>query len=158
MLTWLALTLALALVTSLAIWSRYPTRARGLSVIALLATAPLTGAILVGNGGWSVAPYPYLSELPAETQILGAKIVQDEAIYLMLDVDGEPRLFKLPWSTGEASKLQRLMEAGEANGGSLTAKRGDKPDDYPVEFWATPQPSMPDKQPEAAAPTYQRQG
>ena len=156
MLTWLSLTLALALVTSLAIWSRYPTRARGLSVIALLATAPLTGAILAANSGWSVSPYPYLSELPAETQILGVKIVQDVAIYVMLDVDGEPRLFRLPWSTQQASKLQRLIEGAEADGGSITAKRGDPGDDFPAEFWATPQPATPDKMPEAAAPQYQR--
>ncbi len=158
MLTWLFLTLALALVTSAAIWSRYPTRARGRCVLAFLGAGAVSWVALRANEGWATPPLPYLAEIPAETQILGVKIVQDEAIYLMLDVDGEPRLFRLPWSTQEASKLQRLMEAGEANGGSLTAKRGDKPDDYPVEFWATPQESMPDKQPEAAAPTYQRQG
>jgi hypothetical protein len=159
MLTWLALTLALALVTSLAIWSRHPSRARGLSVLAFLATAPLTGAILVGNGGWAVSPYPYVSELPTgEAQILGVKIVQDVAIYVMLDVDGEPRLFRLPWSNEAGSKLQRLMEANASEGGTLTAKRGQPGDDYPVEFWGEPQPATPDKTPEAAAPTYERQG
>jgi hypothetical protein len=159
MLTWLALNLTTALVTSAAIWSRFPTRARGLSVLAFLATAPLTGAILVGNGGWAVSPYPYVSELPTgEAQILGVKIVQDVAIYVMLDVDGEPRLFRLPWSNEAGSKLQRLMEANAENGGSLTAKRGQPGEDYPLDFHGEPQPATPDKQPEAAAPTYERQG
>jgi hypothetical protein len=159
MLTWLALTLALALVTSLAIWSRHPTRARGLSVLAFIATGIATGPILIANRGWAVSPYPYVSELPTgEAQILGVKIVQDEAIYVMLDVDGEPRLFKLPWSNEAGSKLQRLMEANAENGGKLTAKRGQPGEDYPIEFHGEPQPAMPDKAPEAAAPTYERQG
>jgi hypothetical protein len=156
---WLCFNLAAAMVTSAAIWSRFPTRARGLSVLAFLATAPLTGAILVANGGWAVSPYPYVSTLPTgEAQILGVKIVQDEAIYVMLDLDGEPRLFKLPWSNEAGSKLQRLMEANAENGGKLTAKRGQPGEDYPIEFHGEPQPATPDKQPEAAAPTYERQG
>jgi hypothetical protein len=193
MMTWLALNLTAALVTSLAIWSRYPTRARGLSVMAFLATAPLTWGILQANGGWAVTAAPrlpalpaqvemwgykipvpdgadrvwaylqwsftaVLPELPAEAQILGVKLVQDEAIYIMLDVDGEPRLFKLPWSNEAGSKLQRLMEANAENGGKLTAKRGQPGEDYPIEFHGEPQPATPDKQPEAAAPTYERQG
>jgi hypothetical protein len=193
MLTWLSLNLVAALNCSTAIWSRYPTRARGLSVLAFLATAPLTWGILQANAGWAVTAAPrlpalpsqvemwgykipvpeeaghvwaylqwsftaVLPELPAEAQILGVKLEQDVAIYVMLDVDGEPRLFKLPWSNEAGSKLQRLMEANASEGGTLTAKRGQPGEDYPIEFHGEPQPPTPDKQPEAAAPTYERQG
>jgi hypothetical protein len=158
MLTWLSLTLALALVTSLAIWSRYPTRARGLCVMAFLAAGIVSYAALRANDGWAATPTPYLSELPAETEILGVKLEQDVAIYVMLDVDGTPRLFRLPWSNEQGSKLQRLMEANAENGGKLSGKKGQPGEDYPIEFHGEPQPPTPDKQPEAAAPTYERQG
>lgn len=158
MIYWLALSLASAAVTSLAIWSRFPTRARMLSVLAFLATMPVMGAILVLNAGWAVSPIRYLSELPADGEILGLKLEQDVAIYLMLDVDGEPRVFKLPWSNLQASKLQRLMEGQAGGGGPIHAKRGQKSDGSDATFHEQPQPPAPEKQAEQSGLNYQRQG
>jgi hypothetical protein len=156
---WLSLNLFAGLVTSAAIWSRYPTRARLLAVLAFLALMPVSWGIMQARAGWAVEPIAYVSELPAEAEILGVSLVQDVAIYVMLGAPGQPpRLFRLPWSNEQGSKLQRLMEANAENGGKLTAKRGQPGEDYPIEFWGEPQPPTPDKQPEASAPTYERQG
>lgn len=154
---WLALNLAAGLVTSAAIWSRIPTRARPLAVAAFLALMPVSWAIMQAGSGWAVTPTRYLAELPADAAILGLKFEPDVAIYLMLDVGGGPRMFRLPWSNQKASELQRLIEASNGVGG-IKARRGQKVDGSDATFAGDPQPPAPEKQPETSGLNYQREG
>ncbi len=149
---WLILSLTSAAITSAAIWSRFPTRARPLSVVAFLASLPVSWAILAGSAGWSATPYPYLSPLPHDAALLGFSFQQDVAIYVMLDVDGEPRLYRLPWSNEKASQIQRMAEGG--GNGSIKGGGGGS-DDYEVHEEV--QPPAPEKQPAAPGLEYQRQ-
>lgn len=153
---WLALNLAAGLVTSAAIWSRIPTRARPLAVAAFLALMPVSWAIMQAGSGWAVTPTTYLADLPADAVILGLKFEPDVAIYLMLDVEGGPRMFKLRWSNQKASELQRAMEAAAGNGGPVKARRGQKVDGSDATFAGDPQPAAPEKQAEQPGLQYQR--
>ena len=149
MISWLALSLALCTITSIAVWSRRPTKARGLAVIALLAVVPLSGGLLLVQRGWAAPLVPYLAELPeGEIDVFGVRLIPEQAIYLMLSVGGEPRLFVLPWNAKAASELQRLMEKGE--GVKAKRKGKTKDDETPLEFWGQPQRSHPEKQPETS--------
>lgn len=146
---WYCLTLLLGLFAYLAAWSRVPSKARGLTVLCFLISAPLSGAILIVNAGWAVPLVPYLTDLPeGETTVEGVRLEPEVAIYVMLDANGSPRLYRLPWDAQTASKLQRMMERGE--GQIMARKKGRSEDnDVPLEFHERPQPSYPDKQPEA---------
>lgn len=160
MMTWLTLSTALCTITSLAIWSRRPTQARGLAVGALLAVVPLSGALLASERGWPVEILPLIAELPdGEITVHGAKLIPEVAIYLWLDIAGEPRAFRLDWNSEAASKLQRLMEGREGTGEIKATKRTGltERDAFPLELHGAPQKPMPEKQPEAA-PRYERQG
>lgn len=148
MTVWLGLSLALCAVTSIAVWSRRPTMARGLAVIAMLAVIPLSGVLLFSQRGWARPVVPYLSQFPdGELQVDGVRLVPEVAIFLMLSDGGEPRLFVLPWSAKAASELQRLMEKGQ---GVKAKKRMGNPkeDESELEFHGEPQRSLPEKQPE----------
>lgn len=153
MIAWLGLSTALCTITSLAVWSRRPTQARGLAVAALLAIVPLSGGLLLVQRGWAAPVVPYLAELPeGEITVHGARLLPEVAIYVWLEVNGEPRAFRLPWDAKAASELQRAMEAG--NGVKAKKRQGkDKPaDNSPLEFHGQPQPAHPEKQPE---PSFQ---
>lgn len=151
MIAWLGLSTALCTITSLAVWSRRPTQARGLAVAALLAIVPMSGGLLLIQRGWAAPIVPYLAELPeGELTVDGFRLVPEQAIYLMLSVDGEPRLFVLPWDAEAASKLQRLGEKGEGVQARRKKRTGHADDDFPMELHGAPQPSHPEKQPETA--------
>ena len=85
----------------------------------------------------------------AEATVLGSSIVEDEAIYLWLQMDGidEPRAYRLPWDTRTAEQLQAAArEAAEGQ----TALRMRLPfekslDDRDPRFYALPQPALPPK-------------
>lgn len=150
MISWLALSTALCTVTSLAVWSRRPTQARGLAVAALLAIVPISGGLLLIQRGWAAPIVPYLAELPdGEIEVHGFRLIPEVAIYLWLDVEGEPRAFVLPWNAGAASQLQRLGEKGE---GVKAKKRVGNPkeDESELEFHGEPQKPLPEKQPETS--------
>lgn len=160
MITWLALSTALCTITSLAIWSRRPTQARGLAVAALLAIVPASGGLLLMERGWAVPIVPYLADLPdGEITVHGAKLIPEVAIYLWLDIAGEPRAFRLDWNAEAASKLQRLMEGREGTGEIKATKRTGltERDAFPLELHGAPQKPLPEKQPEQSF-EYERQG
>jgi hypothetical protein len=153
--SWLILSASLAAITSIAVWSRRPTMARGLAVIALLVVIPLSGGLLLVQRGWATPLVPYVSELPeGEIEVHGFRLIPDVAIYLMLSVDGEPRLFVLDWNAKAASQLQRAMEQGQGVKAKKRKGRAHE-DDAPLEFHGKPQESLPEKQPEQSY-EYQR--
>lgn len=150
---WLIQSLVISAIASIAIWSRRPTAARGLAVVAFLASMPITGAAMLRQAGWPVEPIHYLAEIPDDATVSGVSLVPNVAIFIMVDIDGEPRLFRLPWNAEQANKVQRMLEKG--NGGNLKARKGHGPE-VPVELYEPPQPPTPEKQPEASGMQYQR--
>jgi hypothetical protein len=96
-----------------------------------------------------------------EVKVLSAVPVENEAIYLWLDMPGapEPRAYVLPWSLRQAQQLQTAMSEAEANG---TGVRMSMPTDSGLDvrepkFYAMPQPALPAKDYDSAAPVIFRQ-
>ena len=91
------------------IWSRKNTWVRGAAVAIFMAAVP----VIVGVGFSALShPAPYqLSIVPdGKYRVRGVKLVQDKAIYLLLDFDQDaPRYFSFPWSNKLADKIQRMM-------------------------------------------------
>lgn len=56
--------------------------------------------------------------------VLGARIDVDEAIFVLLDGQPEPRLYKLPYSAKTASELQNALDTAEANGTGVAMTMG----------------------------------
>lgn len=116
---WFMLAAALAVLTSLAIWSRRPTRARWLAVGALPLTAGLAGLVMFLTLGRPLQVMQWMSSvgymIDEQVPVLGVKIEEGVAITLMIDTTDGPRLVTLPWREGEseedASTLQRLVES-----------------------------------------------
>ena len=81
---------------------------------------------------------------PGEYKVLGARIDVDVAIYAMLDDgSGEPHLYRLPYTTGQANALQDALDAtagGQAGGAGL--QQSDSPGE--PQFFPIPvQPNPP---------------
>ncbi len=147
--------LALALTT---IWSRRNTWVRGAAVAGWIALMPL----VVGSAFFSLshpAPWMPLVTVPGgEYTVLGAKMVQDVAIYVWLDFGAaHPRYFALPWNNDTANNLQGLLDAekyGEIPGFTMMAPYEWSWDESPLQFHPLPQPKgIPDKIPQQEAPT-----
>jgi hypothetical protein len=97
----------------------------------------------------------------AEAKVLSAVPIENEAIYLWLAVPGasEPRAYVLPWSLQKALELQQAMSEAEAGG---TGVRMSLPldgglDTREPKFYAMPQPALPAKDYDNAAPVTLRQ-
>jgi hypothetical protein len=88
-----------------------------------------------------------------EATVLGNAMVEDQAIYLWLQLDGvqEPRAYELPWDRRTAEQLQNAArDAAERQ----TALRMRLPfekslDDRDPRFYPLPQPGLPPKRPPA---------
>lgn len=120
---WLVLTLATAALAFLAVRRRMSS---SLAVFLFVAIAPLGFAAMQQPLG-----YPdYDSLPPGEWRVLGARIDTDVAIYALLDDgSGEPHLYRLPYSAGEADKLQQALDntaGGLASG--VTVRADDQGD------------------------------
>lgn len=141
---WLLLTLALGTVAWLAAWARIPSKARSLSIAGFLVASPVSGVCLLLSMGWAVPLYAGVTMPSGEIEVMGVKLVPEEAIYIM---SGEPRLYVLPWNAKTASKLQRMME-GEEGKGKIKAKLkgGHAPGEFYVEG---PPMNVPEKPEEA---------
>ena len=103
---WLAFCLAVGTVC----W--FGTRGQAIAFTIVLALL-LPGTLLpLGHAApWKPAPGHYT--------VLGARIDVDEAIYVLLDDGGTPRLYKLPYTQQSANGLQRAMDMAEGNGGKV---------------------------------------
>src|SRR5256885_2328777 len=64
-------------------------------------------------------PIPH-SPKPGKYTVLGAKIVPDVGIWVLLDDGvGEPRYYRLPYSNSQANELQGAQDAGQGQPGSV---------------------------------------
>lgn len=146
---WLVLTLSMAAVTVLAVWSRANTRARFLCFMAFFAAVPASGAALGFSLGWPVHLVNGVTVRSGETKILGAKMIIDDGIYILVDRgDQPPRYVRIPWDPDTASKLQGAMdEAGPEGDVTMTVPPFEFSwDGHAPQFHAQPQPKvLPDK-------------
>ena len=63
----------------------------------------------------------WLQSDAAQAEVLASRLVEDEAIYLWLQLPdvAEPRAYVLPWDRGSAEQLQQAMREAEQNGGGV---------------------------------------
>ncbi len=152
--TWLIYTLLLSLLALYAIWSRKNIKRWIPVAIFLLAAGIALPTALLPMGTCA----PWRPE-PGEYNVLGFKIIENEAIYVFLDIDVVPVCYTLPYSTGKANQLQDAAEAGGGKGVKVKVKgsgKGQKADGSggtpDGEIYEGPPPvsgADPDKQEEA---------
>lgn len=116
--SWLLITLLLAGLALIAIWSRRPTRARLWAVVVLLLAAPVAAFAVMLPLGLGVPMITGLTIPPGKHPVLGVKMVFGEGIFVMLDLgeNREPRLYRLPWEQKMSQDLQEMMEEGSQDG------------------------------------------
>lgn len=121
---WLAITVVLGISASLAIWARGFSRARGLAVAAFLLASPVAAISLGFSLGWPVQLVDGVTLAAGDHTIIGAKIVIDEGIYVLIDRGADaPRFFKIPWDPKVADKLQKALdEKGEGGEAGITVQ------------------------------------
>lgn len=148
----LALILAVyfATLALLAVWSRRADRMRPVAVGLFLLGIPLLAGASLEALSWP-RPIWAMWDLSGEFRVLGAKIVEGEAIYAYVDTDGEPRSIKLPWSNKTAEELQALFD-DPANGGQAMMRFDPGIDPSEPTFWPLPQIADPPKKPAPAVP------
>lgn len=104
-----AITLWLALVLATGAIAWFGTKRQAVAfLLVAIATAPAAFLTLGHAAPWQPPAGKYT--------VLGARIDVDEAIYVLLDADPEPRFHKLPYSSKAASELQNSLDTAEANG------------------------------------------
>jgi hypothetical protein len=145
------------LVTSISIWA--PRR------LWLKLTALGAAALFLPVGYLSLAhllslPKPvalewWLGKAPSAT-VLGFTMRENEAIYLWLQLDEvpEPRAYALPWNRDLAEQLQTAQREADQNQSQVQMRLPFEPslDDREPKFYAMPQPALPPKDDQRAAP------
>lgn len=134
----------------LAIWSRRADKMRHVAVGLFLLGIPLLAGASLEALSWA-RPLWAMWDLSGEYRVIGAKMIEGEAIYAYVDTDGEPRSVKLPWSNKTAEELQALFD-NPANGGQAMMRFDDSLDKSEPTFWPVPQPASPPKIPAPEAP------
>lgn len=157
---WALLSLIIGLLTIIAVWSRYKTKARAMAIFGFLLAIPATGGALFYALGWPV-PYVVLTALQirggGDFGVLGAKMVVGEGIFALLDFGATPRYVVLPWDKNMASKLQELMES-QREGETGEPRLKLPPMEWslerrkPPEIYALPQPKILPPKPSQEAP------
>jgi hypothetical protein len=136
-----------ALLATATIWSRKNTWIRGAAVAAFFALTPIIG----GASIFALShPAPYIPGIltpGGEHSVLEVKLVQDEAIYILLDFGiSHPRYFALPWNNLLANELQDLMDQqrrGDIPGFDMVIPYEFSWDGHPPQFHPKPQPIVP---------------
>lgn len=115
-----AITFWLAFVIAAATIAWFGTRRQAIALT--LVAAILAPATLLPLG------HPAITAPPAgHYTVLGARIDVDEAIYVLLDGgQGEPRYYRLPYTTGTANSLQAALDIAEGNGGTVGMRQGEE--------------------------------
>lgn len=93
-------------------------------------------------------PYRYsATPLDFPLDVIGYAIVENEAIYLWLNVPGEPLSLALPWDLEVAKELHGAAAEAAESGQGVKVRKLFEPgaDDQEPMFYADPQPALPDK-------------
>jgi len=155
---WLAITILFGALALAAIWSRRGTFMRGMGVLVFFISAPVVGLSAAVGLGWAVPVIPYITAPGGDDyRMLGVKMVQGVAIYVLLDIPGEPRLYSIPWDQDMADKIQDMLDDPDSAGVAVTIPYEFSWDQNTPQFWPLPQPpAMPPKEPPApAAPRFE---
>ncbi len=97
----------------------------------------------------------------AEATVIGSQMVEGQAIYLWLSIEGieEPRAYALPWDEKVARQLHGARRNAEASGSKVKMRNPFEPSTDKRErvFYAAPQAPPPQKQQPVENPLqYQR--
>lgn len=141
--------LAMALAT-ICIWShRHLPLKVGALVLAFALMGTAYGAMLDLLSKPKPASFEWFLANAGEATVLGSSMVEDEAIYVWLQLVGvgEPRAYRLPWDQRTAEQLQAATRSAAEQ---QTALRMRMPfekslDDREPRFYALPQPALPPK-------------
>jgi hypothetical protein len=112
-----AITLWLGFVISIAAITWFGTRKQAVAFTVVSVAMGFLSAIPLGHA----APWQPTN---GQYKVLGARIDVDKAIYILLDADPEPRLYKLPYSSKAASELQNAQDSAEASGNGVVVAIG----------------------------------
>ena len=100
-----------AIVTSQSRWARLGILATFLVSLGLTFTAPFELLSRAKPADWA-----WLERDTEEAEIKGMELREGEGIYLLLIVEGEPRLYKFPWRQEFAENLMEATAAAEEQG------------------------------------------
>ena len=85
----------------------------------------------------------------AEAEVVAARQVENQGIYLWLQLPGiaEPRAYVLPWDRLSAEQLQKALRQAEQNGSGVQMRLPFEPslEERAPKFYAVPQPALPPK-------------
>ena len=139
----------------LAIWSRRQTPARHAAMLVLVAGLASLAAAGIETSGFPKS-MAWAWELTGDYRVLGAKLVQDDGIYLFVDTgQTTPRSYKLPWSNKTASRIQSLMDKNRKGQFMMTFEWSW--DRHKPQFRSLPQPVIPlPKQQPAPVPRFEQ--
>ncbi|NTG85884.1 hypothetical protein G6L15_06945 [Agrobacterium rhizogenes] len=112
-----AITLWLGFVLSIGAITWFGTRRQAVAFTVVSIAMGFLSAIPLGYA----APWQPTN---GQYKVLGARIDVDKAIYVLVDADPEPRLYKLPYSPQSANDLQNAQDAAEANGSGVVVSIG----------------------------------
>jgi hypothetical protein len=126
--------------------------------LAVKAGAVLVAFALMGTGYAAMldllskpkpASFEWWLDRAGEATVLGNNVVEHQAIYLWLQLDGvrEPRAYELPWDLRTAEQLQTAARAAAEQQSALRTRLPFEPslDDREPRFYALPQPALPPK-------------
>jgi hypothetical protein len=153
---WLAIMLLISSMALIVAWTRRQTLYRSLAVAIALLSAPVMALALTSALGWAVPMFPLLTVPGGDFLVLGAKIMQGEGIFVLLDLGGgEPRHYRLPWDQKLADKLQDMLDDPDKGGIMLNIPYEPSLDTNAAQFWPLPQPkALPNKPPQKPAPHF----
>lgn len=136
----------------LAIWSRRADRMRHAAIGLFLLGLPVLAGAALESLSWS-RPLWAMWNLSGDHRILGAKMIEGEAIYAYVDTDGEPRSIRLPWDNKTAERLQELFDDPANQGQAMMNFEFSWDIERPPNFFPLPQPpALPPKDAQSPAP------
>jgi hypothetical protein len=110
---------------ALASWLAFALAAGVLSWFSPRATVPFVGIVIAMFFAAQLPlGHPSLRLPDGEHSVLGAKIVEDVAIYVLLDAD-EPRYYRLPYDESTAQQLQNATDGASESGTDVVINNED---------------------------------
>jgi hypothetical protein len=143
-------TLLAAVLTLISIWAPRRLPVKGAALATSVLFLPLGYASLVDllSKPKPVALEWWLREA-AEAEVLASRLVEDEGIYLWLQLPdvAEPRAYVLPWDRASAEQLQEAKREADQQGGGVQMRLPFEPslDQQEARFYARPPPAPPPK-------------
>lgn len=138
---WIIVTLLFGAIGIAAVWSRTSSVIRGLAVAAFFIASPVVGLVAATGLGWAVPIIPYVTAIGGDYRVLGVKLEQGVAIYVLIDSGaGEPRYYRLPWDQQKADEIQNMMDNPESGGVAVRIPYEFSWDTNTAQFHELPQP------------------